>query len=388
MPHLRNRFLLGQISAKAKLWPVLGLLGPRQVGKSTLLREICGDDRYINLDLKQLRDEAAKAPDFFVESHRQPKGLTAIDEVQKAPELFDAVKASVDGKRRPGVFILAGSTEFSSKVGIRESLTGRIGLLRVWPLTLAEMSQRKKPMDSFLRRTPSPNSSPAEIIRRMELGGMPGWCFTRNAVERDALIDGWLETTCYRDIDQIIGLNIRGDKVRLALTLLAQSPDLTVSEAARSLRVSTPTARKIFEGLETLMVVTRIMPHPKGTGKERWLICDSAVARYLGASRRTVEQIVLHQEIVCQYSFAGLPVPVVSYYRNSRGTLVDFIVEDKKGELAVLLVDTASPKPYDLRALSSLTMKIPKLVPWVIGPFSNLSKTEKGINVVPWTCVI
>jgi predicted AAA+ superfamily ATPase len=298
LAHIRTRLIAPQLKKKLKLWPVIGVLGPRQVGKSTLLRGQADESRYLNLDLRQLRAEAERAPDFFLASRREDRGLIAIDEVQKAPDLFDAIKASVDGDRRPGTFILAGSTQFSSKVGIRESLTGRIGLIRLWPLTLAEACQRKATASVFNRR-PTVTSTAVEVRRRMTCGGMPGFCFVRDEADRRELIAGWIETTCYRDMDQIKGLRIPGEKVLTALRLIARHPDTTPSECARELSVSVPTARKLIEALEVLMIINRVSPWRESAGKDRWLLCDAAIAKHLGADSRACEQIVLHQKKTC-----------------------------------------------------------------------------------------
>ncbi|MCX6124482.1 MAG: AAA family ATPase [Proteobacteria bacterium] len=388
MAHLRHRFTEETLKQRSTLWPVMGLLGPRQVGKSTLLKALCGEEHYVNLDLKQMRDEALKAPDFFIGKYRRDTGMVAIDEVQKVPDLFDAVKASVDGKRRPGTFLLAGSTQFSSKVGIRESLTGRIGLLRLWPLSLAELSQRPAPSQAFPKRTLSLLSNPKHVAQRLDCGGMPGICFVRSMTERQQLIEGWLETTCFRDVDQILGLRVRGEKIREALNIAAKSPEISMTELAQHLSISTPSARKVLDALETLMVLTRIPSHPQSSGKDLWLLCDAALAGYLGSSRRVVEQIVLHQELMCQFAFAGLPTPKVYFYRSTRGSFVDLVVEDKRGLLALLIVDSATPKPYTLRALTGFQKKVGAVELWAVGPFSKSSKSETGIIYAPWTHVM
>ena len=94
MAHIRDRFIVSQIKKMLKLWPVIGVLGPRQVGKSTILKGVTEQSRYLSLDIRQLRLEAEQASDFFIASHRDGAGLIAIDEVQKAPDLFDADMAT------------------------------------------------------------------------------------------------------------------------------------------------------------------------------------------------------------------------------------------------------------------------------------------------------
>lgn len=130
MPHRKLRYLLPIIIKKRKLWPALGIVGARQVGKSTLLREEIASKikgKYITFDNKEDRDRVKKSPQYFLKAHL-PKNDTVLifDEVQKAPDIFDAIKIEIDNKKVPGQFILTGSTEFSIRTQIRESLTGRI----------------------------------------------------------------------------------------------------------------------------------------------------------------------------------------------------------------------------------------------------------------------
>jgi predicted AAA+ superfamily ATPase len=126
---------------QAKLWPVVGLVGLRQSGKTTLLRDQLSIENFVTLDDDDNLVAALASPKIFLARQQSP---TIIDEVQKAPKLFDAIKLSVDRQRRPGQFYITGSSQFSSRLGIRESLTGRIGICQLFPLTLAEANQNPK----------------------------------------------------------------------------------------------------------------------------------------------------------------------------------------------------------------------------------------------------
>src|SRR3989338_10050202 len=140
MPHDRKRDALTQVRKLGSFWPVTGILGLRQVGKTTLLRKLSGVKNFISLDDEEIRDEALHSAKNFLSKLTPP---VIIDEVQKAPAIFDAIKLQVDRKKIPGSYFLTGSSTFSSRLGIRESLTGRIGLLRLHPFTLSEIHQRE-----------------------------------------------------------------------------------------------------------------------------------------------------------------------------------------------------------------------------------------------------
>ena len=112
-----------------------------------------------------------------------------IDEAHKCLDLFDEIKAMVDEDRRPGRFILTGSVQFSKKLGIRESFTGRAASVRMDSMTLSETSPQKNGLK--------------EIQRYLQHGGMPGVCFLRDAEQVRRYWDEWIETTCYRDLLEI-----------------------------------------------------------------------------------------------------------------------------------------------------------------------------------------
>lgn len=149
----------------------MGLVGLRQSGKTTLLRGQLSVPNSTTLDdVDELR-AAQSSPK--IDLARQQLS-TVIDEVQKAPRLFDAIKLLVDCKRMPGPFYITGSDEFSSRIGIRESLTGRISVCQLFPKTLAEAKQ--KPILKGVPKystTHKPRFSWAELLQHVEKGGMP-----------------------------------------------------------------------------------------------------------------------------------------------------------------------------------------------------------------------
>jgi predicted AAA+ superfamily ATPase len=200
MPHLRNRRVAQHLKKMAKLWPVVGVLGPRQSGKTTLLERILALKNTVFLDDFRVRSEARQSPQTFVDRLELP---VLIDEVQKAPELFDALKHRIDRKRRPGAYYLTGSASFSSRLGIRESLTGRIGLVELSPLSLSELQELPP-----LRVPPLPlgetRFDSGTIAKSFAAGGMPIPAFLRDSEQRRLYWDTWLDTTLHRDLALVL----------------------------------------------------------------------------------------------------------------------------------------------------------------------------------------
>ena len=126
----------------ASQFAVIGITGPRQSGKSTLAKMAFPEKRYVSFDDKAFREMAAANPMDFLLAF--PDGAI-IDEAQKVPEIFDAVKYYVDqGTYSPGKFILTGSSQFRLKKNIAESLAGRAGILNLLPFSISELKNAGK----------------------------------------------------------------------------------------------------------------------------------------------------------------------------------------------------------------------------------------------------
>ena len=122
-------------------FPVVGITGPRQSGKTTLAKMTFPDKKYVSLDDKELRTLAASNPKDFLEAF--PDGVI-IDEAQKVPEIFDSVKLFVDShKHEPGKYILTGSSQFKLKENMTDSLAGRAAFLQLLPFSLGELKDSK-----------------------------------------------------------------------------------------------------------------------------------------------------------------------------------------------------------------------------------------------------
>ena len=128
-------------------FPILLLTGPRQVGKTTLLAN-CGEDRsYVTLDDLDQREIARNDPALFLQMHPPP---ATIDEVQYAPELFSHLKLAVDRARQPGMYWLTGSQKFHLMREVSESLAGRVAVIDMLGLSLAEIDGRASSAQPFL----------------------------------------------------------------------------------------------------------------------------------------------------------------------------------------------------------------------------------------------
>lgn len=136
-----NRHIEQRITELSKTWSAILLTGPRQSGKTTMLKNLAEKENigreYISLDDLTVREMAKNDPKMFLQLHKPP---IIIDEVQYAPELFTYIKIHVDTHHNPGDFWLTGSQIFSLMKGIQESLAGRVALLHMSPLSQREIA--------------------------------------------------------------------------------------------------------------------------------------------------------------------------------------------------------------------------------------------------------
>ena len=166
------------VNQVTKEYPAVLVTGPRQVGKTTMLRKLMeGSDRsYVSLDDLGERSLAREDPELFLQMHKPP---VLIDEVQYAPELFTYIKIYVDTHQEPGAFWLTGSQVFRLMDGVQESLAGRVAVLSLTSLAQAEICGSPMPpfeleLDALRER--EGERTPAdvnEIFQRIYRGSMP-----------------------------------------------------------------------------------------------------------------------------------------------------------------------------------------------------------------------
>lgn len=360
MAHSRQRHCKSNFSSKAKLWPIVGILGPRQIGKSTFLKEqLTVPTRYLSLDDKELREKAETQPGRFLETYSENNKTLVIDEIQKSPSLFDALKLVVDKKRRPGAFFVSGSTQFSEKIGIRESLTGRIGLVRLYTLTMRELLAKDftNPWVSFFSKKNDCEISYKEVARLVHSGGMPGLCFLRNEVEQSEYTNAWLDATCNRDLLQIKKGRLNGDDARECLEAIATLETATTETIGRHLQWDLRKVTRYLESFETLFLVHKLAPSRLSTGKSRYFIFDSGIARVLGSSELVRTKITLINECLAQFEYSKMLVPRIKFYESRRKSIIDFVFEKEKK--AIIIASSLPVHAFELRRAEAFLKKHP-----------------------------
>lgn len=390
MPHFRARFAAPLILKLAKLWPVVGLIGLRQTGKTTLMSSLFKHAPLISLDEFTLREEANHSPTQFLEKLTTP---IVIDEAQKAPPIFDAIKLKVDQKRIPGSYFLTGSSAFSAKIGIRESLTGIIELL---PMTLAELNHQPfQPHTTFAPPTHknlTPRFDSASFFKSIVTGGMPYPAFLHEKEQRRLYWQSWLETTILRDLSRFFPRGFDPDYAFLLLEKMAatlREGDLpTLKHFPSTARKS----RQYLTAMENIFLLRKITCHPEGIGKEVWLLTDSGLAAHIMGQTLgegctlSLTRHFLWNEVLAQAQYQAKHLSKY-YYKSAQGSPIDFILDGIPFRIVSNTAAITRQLGVEERPLLGAMKKLNSPVGYLLAPVdrAELPKNNEGVGVLPLT---
>ena len=389
MPHTRTRHLSQILQKASGFWPVLGLLGPRQAGKSTLLRDLLSLGKYISFDDEDaLADASSSAKNFL---QKLPRPLI-IDEAQKCPKIFDAVKFMVDREKRPGSYILTGSTQFSSKIGIRESLTGRIGIHYLYPMTLAEAAKQPfEPKRANPDHTLGDRFPVEAMISRFHCGGLPVPLFTRDESLVRSYFQSWTDTSVLRDAARAFKGRYNPDIAYSILSQIATAHKNGEYAGLKHLKQASRVARNYLGAFEDIFLVQKLTPHEGTTGSDIWTFSDTGILSFFAGGvigeglQLSFARIAALNEIlsVCEYSGNRLRP---QYYKTARGAPIDLIWGRS---LIKISNHKASQVEYDLRplraAMTKLKFKRAHLLWGLDRSAEEKNKSVGKITIAPWT---
>jgi uncharacterized protein len=349
--------------------------GARQVGKSTLAEVVLrqtpnGTARF--LDDPVTRVAAAEDPVRFV----RHDGLMLIDEVQRVPDLWLAIKHLVDRDPRPGRFLLTGSARLLSLRSLPDALPGRSETIELWPLSQGEIdSEPDGFVDAAFAAGADLRAAPGHLRRmdylaRVARGGYPEAVHRETARRRDRFFESYLADLMARDVHQVADIERAADMRRLISILAAQAGGLlNANRVSGQLSLTAPTVRRYIEILETIYLV-RLIPAwsanatTRAIATPKLIFTDTGLAHYLTTGVAAdapvgglMENFVL-SEIARQLTWSQASVRLY-HYRDRDQNEVDGIIEDNSGQIIGIEVKAAETvRVDDFRGLKLLQRRL------------------------------
>ena len=328
-----------EIRQQLGLSPAVAILGARQIGKTTLAKQIAAefpDSIYLDLENAQARAKLDQA-DVFFEANRHR--LVVLDEIQNAPELFSTMRGEIDADRRPGRFLILGSASFKL-LQQSQSLAGRLALVDMAPLLLNEVHLSFQDIQTLWVRGGFPGSYTAPQDDA-------SWLW------RDAFVRHFLHTDL-----PALGINVEPELMRRFWRMVAHLHGqlFNASSIAASLGVSSPTVTRYLDHLVQSLMLRRLEPYHANLGKRlvkspKIYVRDSGLLHYL-LGMRNVHDLMGHPntgaswegfciEQICNHLPTGASV---SFYRTAAGAELDVVVETGRETTGFEIKFSSAPK--------------------------------------------
>ena len=342
--------------------PVVLLNGARQSGKSTLSKQLISDShpaRYLTLDDATALEAAKSDPSGFISELNEP---VVIDEVQRAPELFLAIKAEVDRKRQPGRFLLTGSADVFLLPALSESLAGRMEVLTLWPFSQGEIDGIQEGFidavfDNQLLAFSEP-SNRADIFSRAISGGFPEVIQRESGERRRAWFGSYVTTILQRDVRDLANIEGLSALPRLlALLATRATATLNLAELSRGTGVAQTTLRRYLTLLEATFLIHNLLPWFSNIGKRlvkspKLLMSDTGLLSY--ETGITLERLQNEPSLAGSLleNFVAMELhkqaawsrtqPRLFHFRTQRGQEVDIVMEGAAGSIVGVEVKTSA----------------------------------------------
>jgi hypothetical protein len=355
---------------------VVCLLGPRQSGKSTLVRAIAESEhraRYLTLDDSTTLKLAREDPTGFVAGTER----LVIDEIQRAPDLMLAIKRVVDTDPARGRFLITGSANIITHPRVIDALPGRVDYMTLWPLSQGELAGRRSTFleDAFSGKAPQIDEPPigrAGYAERVVHGGFPE-AVTATASRRGRFFSGYVDSILGREIDDLETVRDPETAGRVLRLTAARSAALTnLASIGRDLGVDPKTVANHLRSLEQLFLVVRLPAWHANLGHRvirsaKLHIADTGMlCALIGADTERLErdgtlagsvfETFAVTELVRQASVSDLsPRLNLYHYRDQPGNEVDLVLELFSGEVVGIEIKaSASPHPREAAGLKLL----------------------------------
>lgn len=357
------RLVLPSLAQRLRVMPAVIVTGARQTGKSTLAHELTpGDRRYLSLDDLHVQDLARRDPDALLDGDQH----ITLDEVQREPDLLNAVKRSIDRRREPGRFLLTGSANLLLMRQVSESLAGRASYLTLWPMTRREqlgqaafglwdalLSAPESDWIKLITERPDHSEDWRALARR---GGFPTPALELHSDEdRTIWFDGYVRTYLERDLQALSSISALPDfRCLMRTACLRMGQLVNQTDLGRDVALPQPTVHRYLNLLETSYLLVRLPAYAVNPTKRlikspKLYWGDTGVAMHL--AQETEPRVAHLENLVLQDLMAWRDSTIdqveLFYWRTSIGEEVDFVIETAGSLLPIEVKTTRRPRFRD-----------------------------------------
>jgi len=379
---------LEQVVLRAdKMFPVVMVTGPRQVGKTTMLEKLAGKRRnYVSLDSRINREMAINEPELFLQRFPPP---VLIDEFQYAQELLPFIKINVDKNKRNGDYWLTGSQMFHMLKGVSESLAGRVAVIPMQGLSISEILGVHS---GAFTGNPSAWLKLAKTRRRENLQKVYKRIFTGSfpraysgTFDRELFFSSYIDTYLQRDIRKLTQVGDEMSFIRFLTACAARTgSQVNYAELAKDVGISAPTAKQWLSILLTSGIIILVEPYFNNALKRivkspKMYFMDTGLCAYLTRwdSPETLEVSAMTGQFFETYAVSEI---IKSYYNCGKRPHVFFYRDTDKKEIDLILEENNTLHPFEIKKSASPDRN-------VVQRFETLRRTKKEIGTGGVICM-
>ena len=385
-------------------FPILLLTGPRQVGKSTLFKELFREEyKYFSLDDPILKEQIINDPRLFLKNN--PEKLI-IDEIQYAPSIFPYLKMKVDENREDGMYLMTGSQAFVLMKNVSETLAGRVGILELQGISLreqfdVEFNKPFIPNEEYISEREKNITEYTDLWQRIHRGYMPELVFN-DKKKWEFFYSSYVQTYIERDVRDLINISDESKFLKFMISLASRSGELlNYGAVANEVGVSNETVKRWVSVLRTSRIIYLMEPyfnnHLKRVIKTpKIYFMDVGLLAYLtkwptpetlanGAKAGNIFETFVVSEIIKSYLNAGIINPPIYFYRDKDKKEIDLIIEEAEKIYPIEIKMSASPDKEMAKNFSVLKGKIDKEIGTgiIICQYDNKVYLSEDILVLP-----
>ncbi len=377
MQKLINRKYADVVEMNRKVFPVTAILGPRQCGKSTLVKMISGKiDSLVYLDLQNIED-VNKLSDTRLFFRNNDNAVICLDEIQQMPELFNDLRSIIDSNRQKGRFIILGSASPQLIQSSSETLAGRIGFIELTPFLVSELIEN--------------NVKPYTMSEYVFRGGFPESYLAENDEASRLWRENFIRTYIERDLPQL-GVQLPSLQIRRLLTMFShmQGQLFNSNKLAASMGVTHPTIRRYLDLFEQTFLVRSLEPYIINV-KKRLVKSPKVYVRDSGILHQLLQISDFNQLLgnpVFGSSWEGVVVENVIaemtewkpyFYRTATGDEIDLVMV--KGDRIIAIECKASTAPQLTKGFWTVLDDIKPEHVWVVAPINDSYPIKENVTV-------